>query len=186
MTRTGLLAPLFVVALMGIAGCEHMGVFEPFREVECLERASVSLEDAIAAAEASGGKALDADYREEEEMGCLTNNPGVYDITLFADGKINSVSVDARSRQVGPREEESVMNQIFSGGGRFEGSPVDMAHMLPSLAIDISQAISIAKRQGGKAMSAWIEAKDGKLGYTVKIVQNGRVQVTWVEGEKPA
>jgi uncharacterized membrane protein YkoI len=57
--------------------------------------------------------------------------------------------------------------------------------MLPGLAIDISQAINIAERQGGKAVSAWIEAKDGKPGYTVKIVQNGRVRVMWVEGEKP-
>jgi hypothetical protein len=46
------------------------------------------------------------------------------------------------------------------------------------------QAIGIAERQGGKAMVAWVEAKDGKSGYTVKLVERGRVRVTWVDGER--
>jgi uncharacterized membrane protein YkoI len=175
----------FIVALIGMTACEHVGIFEPFREVECLQRAKVSLKEAIATAESSGGKALDADFREDEEMGCLGDNPGAYDITFLAGETISVVSVNARSGVLGPREDASVMNVLF-GSARFEGSSVDMARSVPALGIGISQAITIAERQGGKAMSAWIEAKDGMAGYTVKVVKNGRVRVTWVDGRARA
>jgi hypothetical protein len=170
------------LALIGLSGCEHVGVFEPFREVECLERAQVSLKNAIVAAEADGGRALDADYRQEEEMGCLRGIPGVYDVTLLRNGKIEVVSVDARTANVGPHEEANVMNLLLGGGARFEGSPADMARMVPRMPIAMSRAIDVAEGQGGKAISAWIEAKDGKSGFTVKVVEKGRVRVTWIDG----
>jgi uncharacterized membrane protein YkoI len=174
---------LAAAALLGVAGCEHSGVFEPFREVSCFEAARVSLKDAIATAEAGDGKALDADYRQDEEMGCLTNDPGVYDVTVLASGRINTMSVDARTRAVGPREASGVMNALL-GGSPFEGSPADMARMMPRLAVDISQAIDLAEKQGGKAMTAWIEAKNGRAGYTVKLVERGKVRETWIDGER--
>jgi hypothetical protein len=126
-----LLRTIAASALLGVAGCAgHLGEFEPFRKVACFEAARVSLNDAIAVAEEQGGNAIDADYRQDEEMGCLQNNPGVYDITLLVSGRITVVSVDARSRQVGPRQEAGVMNALL-GGERFEGSPADMARMGP-------------------------------------------------------
>jgi uncharacterized membrane protein YkoI len=184
--RRSMVSFLFVIALAGLAGCEHVGIFEPAREVECLQRARVSLKQAIAAAEAGGGKALDADYTENRELGCLSNDPGFYAVTLLTAGRISVVSVNAGSGQVGPREEQGVMNALMSGGMRFEGSAADMARMLPSLAIDMSQAVDIAERQGGKILSAWIEAQDGRPGYTVKVVQNSRVRVTWIAGDRTA
>ena len=177
---------LFAIALAGLAGCEHIGIFEPAREVECLQRARVSLKQAIAAAEAQGGRALDADYTENRELGCLSNDPGFYAVTLLTAGRISVVSVNADSGQVGPREEQGVMNALMSGGIRFEGSAADMARMFPSLAIDMSQAVDIAERQGGKTISAWIEAQNGRPGYTVKVVQNSRVRVTWIAGDRTA
>jgi len=138
----------------------------------------------MAAAEAGGGKALDVDYRETRELGCLQDDPGAYAVTLLTAGRISAVSVNAGSGQVGPREEQGVMNALMSGGVRFEGSAADMARMAPSLAIDISQAVDIAEREGGKTLSAWIEAQNGRPGYTVKVVQNSRVRVTWVAGER--
>ena len=183
MIRMRFATPFLAAALFGLAGCGHLGEFEPFREVACFEAARVSLKDAIAVAEAGEGKAIDADYRQDEEMGCLQNDPGAYDITLLAGGRINTVSVDARTRTIGPRVEAGVMNALL-GGARFEGSSADMARMVPRLGIDISQAIDIAERQGGKAMVAWIEEKNGKAGYTVKLVERGRINVTWVDGER--
>jgi uncharacterized membrane protein YkoI len=170
-------------ACFGLAACEHSGVFEPFREVSCFEAARVSLKDAIASAEGGDGRAIDADYRLDEEMGCLTGDPGVYDITLLAGGRISTVSVDARTRQVGPREASGAMNALF-GGSPFEGSPVDMARMVPRLGIDISQAVELAEKDGGKAMVAWVEAKNGRAGYTVKLVERGRIRETWIDGER--
>jgi uncharacterized membrane protein YkoI len=173
--------PLLLVAGLGITGCEHVGEFEPYREVACLEAARISLKQAIAAAEAAeNGRVLDADYRQDEEMGCLRDNPGAYDVTLLAGGKISVVSVDARSGQVGPRQEEGVMNALLAGG-RFEGSPADMARIVPRLSMTAVQAIDAAEQQGGSAMVTWIEERNGKPGYTVKLVQRGRVRVTWIE-----
>jgi len=183
MGRAGSLA-VVLLALMGTAACEHVGVFEPAREVECLARARVSLKQAVAAAEATGGKALDADYREDRELGCLRNEPGAYDITLVAGGRISVVSVNAGSGQVGPREEQGVMNAVMSGGVRFEGSAADMARLAPGMGVDLSQAVDIAERQGGKTMSVWIEAQGGRPGYAVKVAQNGRVRVTWIAGDR--
>ena len=178
------LSIVLVVAAVGLAACEHLGVFEPFREVSCLQRAKVSLKDAVAAAETGGGRTPDADYRQHEELGCLRNNPGVYDVTVFAGGMISVVSVDAASGHVGPQEQAGVMNAIFHEGEHFEGSPADMARMIPRLSLNTSQAIGVAEAQGGRAMSAWIEAKDGKPGYTVKVVEGGKVRVMWVDGSQ--
>ena len=173
---------LAVLALTGLTGCEHVGVFEPFREVECIQRARISITEAIAVAQADGGKVLEADYRQDDEMGCLRGNPGQYDITLLQDGRIAALSVDAESGRAGPRSDQNVMNALLRAGNRFEGSPADMARMMPDMEIGMSQAIGTAQKDGGIALSAWIEAKDGEPGYTVKVVENGRVRVTWVAG----
>ena len=171
---------LVIIALTGLSGCEHAGVFEPFREVECVSGAQVSLKGAVAAAEADGSKALDADYRQDEEMGCIRGFPGVYDVTLLRNGKIDVVSVDARSAALGPRQEASVMNALL--GGHFEGSHADMVPLIPKMRVAMTEAIDVAEQGGGKAMSAWIEARDGKPGFTVKVVEKGRVRITWVNG----
>ncbi len=180
MARAFLVA-ISAISLMAVAACAtHPGEFEPFREVSCFQAARVSLTEAIAAAEARGGKALDADYREDEEMGCLTNEPGVYDVTLLDRGTIRAVSVDARSGAVGPQPESTVMNALLGSGPHVEGSPAEMALLMPTMTMGMTEAIQAAEQDGGKVMSAWIEAKDGKPGYTVKLVQLGRVRVGWV------
>jgi hypothetical protein len=171
-----------VTLLLGVAGCAHPGIFEPYREVSCFQAARVSLKSAIESAEAAGGKAIDANYRQDEEMGCLGNEPGFYDITLLQGGRFSVVSVDARSRVTGPRVQESVMDMMFGGGSRFEGSPADGARLVPMLSLDMTHAIDAAEKEGGKAMAIWVDAKNNKPGYTVKLVEKGRVHETWVAG----
>lgn len=171
-----------IAALLGLAGCEHMGVFEPFREVSCFQAAKVSLKDAIAVAEGQDARALDADYRQDEEMGCLNGIPGEYDVTLLAGGRIYTVSVDAGTRAIGPRQPSGAMNALLGGGPRIEGSAADMARMLPTMTVNLSQAIETAEEDGGKVMAAWIEAQNGKPGYTVKLVRQGRVRMGWIAG----
>jgi hypothetical protein len=182
MKSTTLANTIAVLALTGLTACQHVGAFEPFREVECIERAKFSLKDAITAAEARGGIVLDSNFREDEELGCLTNNPGAYDITMLGGAQLFVVSVDANSGTVGPREQANVLTALFGGGPRFEGSPSDMARIAPVMETTISQAVEIAQRGGGKAMAAWVEAKNGRPGYTIKVVESGRVHVTWVDG----
>ena len=174
---------LYCAALLLLTGCEHTGVFEPFREVACFQAATVSLKDAIETAQGGDARALDADYRQDEEMGCLQNDPGVYDITLLTGGRITTVSVDAKTRQVGQRQVSGVMTTLL-GGNPFPGSPAAMTPMIPRLSIDMVQAIDLAERQGGKAMVAWMEEMNGHAGYTIKLVQQGRVRETWIDGER--
>jgi hypothetical protein len=181
MTRNHGLRIVAAAALLGLGGCEHLGVFEPFREVACFEAAKVSLKDAIATAETGNARVLDVDYRQDEEMGCLHTNPGAYDVTLLIGGRIGTVSVDAATRSIGQREESGVMTALL--GNPFPGSPADMARIAPRLGIGISQAVGIAEQQGGKAMVAWIEEKNKRAGYTVKLVERGRVRETWIDGE---
>jgi uncharacterized membrane protein YkoI len=173
--------PILVAVALGLGACGHIGAFEPFREVSCFQAARISLKDAIAAAEANGGRTLDADYRQDEEMGCLQGDPGSYDVTLLQGGRIDVVSVDARSGRVGPHEEAPVLSALL-GGQRFEGSPSDMVRIIPMLSTTIGQAIDVAERQGGRAMVAWIEEQNGRPGYTIKLVERGRVRVTWING----
>jgi hypothetical protein len=172
------------LALIVLSGCEHVGVFEPFREVECVQRAQVSLKSAVEAAEAEGGSALDADYRLDDELGCIRGEPGTYDITLLRNGKVDVLSVDGRSATVGTHQDANVMNALLSSRTYFQGSysHADMARMMPSLSVTMAQAIDIAEKPGGKAMSAWVEAKEGKPGFKIKVVERGRVRETWVAG----
>jgi uncharacterized membrane protein YkoI len=179
LTRSAI--PLAIFMTLGIVGCGHVGEFEPFREVSCLEAAKTSLKQAITAAEATGGRTLDADYRQDDEMGCIKGNAGVYDVTLLSNGTIDVVSVDASSGKVGPRVSAGVMNALLAGG-RFEGSPANMARMAPKLSMRAVEAVDIAEQQGGKAMVAWIDEKDGQPGYIVKLVQHGRVRAVWIDG----
>ena len=181
MNSTRFTIPIAMFVALGIVGCGHLGEFEPFREVSCVDAAKISLKDAITAAEGAGGKVLDADYRQDDEMGCIKGDAGVYDVTLLSKATIEVVSVDARSGEVGPRANASVMNALLAGG-RFEGSPANMARVVPKLSMRAAEAIDIAERQGGKAMVAWIDEKDGHPGYVVKLVQRGRVHVVWVDG----
>jgi hypothetical protein len=181
MSSTRSIVPIAILLALGIVGCGHVGEFEPFRKVSCLEAARMSLRDALTAAEATGGRALDADYRQDDEMGCIRGNAGVYDVTLISGGAIGVVSVDVATGEVGPRVNAGVMNALLAGG-RFEGSHANMARVLPRLSMRAREAIEIAEQQGGKAMVAWIDEKDGHPGYVVKLVQHGRVHVVWVDG----
>jgi uncharacterized membrane protein YkoI len=166
-----------------LAGCEHSGIFEPFREVSCFQAAKVSLTEAVNIARGGTGRVLDADYRLDEELGCLRNDPGTYDITVLVDGRISTVSVNALTGAIGPRQPASVMTAII-GVTPFPGSHAEMVAVVPRLAINMPQAIEVAEQQGGKAMVAWIEAMNGRAGYTVKLVQQGRVHQTWIDGER--
>jgi uncharacterized membrane protein YkoI len=181
MKKTGFIIGIFLV----LAGCEHIGDLEPYREVSCFSAARVSLTEAINRARGGMGRILDANYRLDDEFGCILNDPGTYDITVYQDGRISQVSVNARTGEIGPREPAGVMTALLRGEA-FPGSHAEMVPLVPRLKINMPQAIEIAERQGGKAMVAWIEEKNGKAGYTVKLVTEGHVRGTWVDAETPA
>jgi hypothetical protein len=174
-------AHLFVaMVLLGLAGCADMAEFKPAMEVSCFQAARVSLKEAVSVAEEGGGRAIDVGYRPNADWGCAQDHPGVYDVRLYVDGEIRVVSVHARSMAMGSQEEKGMMLAAMEGSGHEESSLADMALMVPGPSIDISKAVDIAERHGGKAMAAWIEPRNGQPGYRVKLAEHGRIKVTWV------
>ena len=178
-------AALLIASAFAVAGCAYdLTEVEPYREVACFEGAKVSLRDAVEAAEIEGGRAIDAAYREVREMGCLERDAGYYDVTVLIDGKLSQVSVDAASEQIVPRKAQGFGREI---GGQFferlfEGSPEKHAAAAARMTVHLHQAIDKAEKDGGKVMEARADEKGGRAGYTLKLVDHGKLRVTWVDG----
>ena len=184
MIRAPVLAAM-AIALLGFSGCAvDLTEVEPYREVSCFAAARVSLRDAVEAAEIEGGKAIDAAYRQVREMGCLEADAGYYDVTVLIGGQLSLVSIDAASEQINPRREQGFGREV---GGQFferlfEGSPQSRIPVAERVKMHLHDAISLAEKDGGKAMEARVEEKGGKPGYTIKLVDRGKLRLTWVDG----
>jgi hypothetical protein len=180
-----LIAALLITSSLATAGCAYdLTEVEPYREVACFEAAKVSLRDAVEAAEIEGGRAIDAAYRQVREMGCLERDAGYYDVTVLIDDKLSLVSVDAASEQIVPRKQQGLGRDI---GGQFferlfEGSPEKHARAAARMQVHLHQAIDTAEKAGGKAMEARADEKGGRAGYTLKLVDRGKLRLTWVDG----
>src|SRR5258708_37235580 len=105
---------IFVLAgLPLLGGCATaLSEAEPSKDVFCVQRAPVSLKDALETAEKQGGRAVDAHFRQDEELGCLTNKPSHYEVTLLSGGALTTVDVDAGSNQAQSRpRDESILKR---------------------------------------------------------------------------
>jgi hypothetical protein len=174
-----------VIAVVAIAACAiNPTEIEPAREVSCFAAARVSLSDAIYSAEIEGGKAIDAAYRQDEEMGCVRGEPGYYDVTVLFDGKLSLVSVDAGSKQVGPRLEPGFMRELTGQFAErvFEGTSESRVPIAQRLKLPLLEAVATAEKGGGKAMEARADMNAGKIGYWVKLVDKGQLRLAWVDG----
>src|ERR1700704_3995055 len=97
---------IFVLAAIPLLGgcATSLADAEPSKDVFCVQRAPVSLRDAVETAEKrGGGRAVDAHFRQDEEFGCLTNKPSYYEVTLLWRGALETVDVDARSNRAESR-----------------------------------------------------------------------------------
>jgi len=190
MTRFAFVCALAAPALIGISGCALNPMeIEPYREVSCFQAAKVSLKDAVEAAERNGGNAIEADYIQDKEMGCVQGEPGYYEVTLLSGPKLTTVSVDARSKLVGTPVAEPTTRGLLNGDileRLFEPSPASRAGIVPKVSITLLEAIAVAEKGGGKAMEADIAMNDAKPGYTIKLVEKGKLHTTWVDGAKGA
>jgi hypothetical protein len=114
MMSSQMLCMIVLSILIGTGGCALNPLeIEPFREVSCFEAAKVSLHDAVEVAQIEGGMAIDAAYRQTQEMGCLEGNAGYYHVTIPLGEKLVPVSVDARSQQIQPRMEQGVVRDVM-------------------------------------------------------------------------
>ena len=183
MRRRSLLLVMMSLSATALSAC---AAIEPFRKVSCFEAAHISLTQAVTLAERDGSRAIGAGYRQDRELGCLENNPGVYDVTLRAGNATRVVSVDAKTGQVAERMPETAASTGLLGEGLLEKIivPDHRAEADAAAAADlsISQAARLAERTGGKAMVAWAEMNEGRAGYRVKLVQSGKTRTEWIDG----
>jgi uncharacterized membrane protein YkoI len=172
---------LAFAAIPLLVGCAT-ALSDASKDVFCVQRASVSLKDAVETAEKQGGRAVDARFRQDEELGCLTNKPSYYEVTLLSGGALKTVDVDARSSQADsrPREDKSLLKRISKLLDRLvEPAPLDPS-IAPRVRLSLPAAIERAEEHNAKAVAAELEQKDGMLGYTVKLVEDGKLKRAWV------
>src|SRR6266550_1147309 len=174
---------LVVAAFPVLGGCAvALSEAEPSKDVFCVQRAQVSLRDAVQTAEKQGARAVDAHFRQDEELGCLTNKPSYYEVTLLSRGALRTVDVDARSNQaqLRPREDPSLLKRLSKFLDTLvEPAPVDPS-VAPRIRLSLPAAIDKAEEPNAKAVAAELEQKDGVLGYTVKLVQDGKLRLAWI------
>src|SRR5258706_4195229 len=171
-----------VLAAIPLLGCATaLSDAEPLKDVFCVQRARLSLKEAVETAEREGGRAVDAHFRQDEELGCLTNRPSHYEVTLLSRGELKTVDVDAGSNQAQSRpRDESILKRVSNFLDRLvESAPPD-ANAAQRVRLSMQAAIDRAEEPNAKVVAAQLEQKDGAFGYTVKLVENGRLKLTWV------
>ena len=180
------LAAVLAAAAFALGGCSTtLSQFEPAREVTCVEAAKVSLREAVEAAEKQGGHVIDIHYHQDDELGCLLNKPGYYDVTLLDRGSLVSLSVDVRSKVIAAKP---AATNLWETSGRylnkiFADDPKERGRIASTMAPEMLDAIAKAEKSGGKALKAYIDTRNGKPGYVVKVVEHGgKVRTTWIDG----
>jgi uncharacterized membrane protein YkoI len=174
---------LVFTAIPLLVGCGTvLSEAEPAKDVFCVQRASVSLKDAVETAEKQGGRAVDAHFRQDEELGCLTNKPSYYEVTLLSRGELKTIDVDARSKlaENSPKGDASILKRVTKFLDRLvETAPSD-ASAAPRVRLSLPAAIDRAAEPNAKVVAAGLEERDGMIGYTVKLVEDGRLKLEWV------
>ncbi len=177
-------APLLAAMLLTSVCATMLADAEPAKDVVCLQSAKLSLIDAIATAERQlGGHAVAGRYRQDEELGCLVNKPGEYDVTLRSNGQLRRVAVNARTSEIGSPEKGGTILERTSRvlDRAFEADPKAHIPVESRVTPNLIEAIALAERSGGKAQKAHLEDRGGRLGFYVKLVEDGKTHVAWVD-----
>ena len=168
------------------SGCATSpGHIEPYTDVACFERAAVSLSQAIAAAEtARGGMVIDAEYNCPEEQGCLTGNPGGYDVTFYGNGQLSRANVCAQTAEVRAPRDPSTLGRLVRLEFLFDWPESEMLRAGPAAStanVTMREAIDLAESAGGKAMAAHVKASDERTEYAIELVDQGQLRVVWID-----
>jgi hypothetical protein len=172
--------------LLAVGGCatteQHV---EPHRDIECFQRARVSLAEAVGTAERSQGKSvIDTEYNCAAELDCLRGNPGQYRVTLYAEGHLNRIGICPATGIVQAPVEKGAIRRVLDLDFVFDWPESEMLRSAPIAAaspVTMRDAIATAEATGGKAMAAHVKTQSGKAHYVIEVVDQGRVRVVSVD-----
>lgn len=179
--------PLGVLGLaLAVTACATTDHVEPYRDIACFNRAAVSLSEAVSFAnEARDALVIDAEYNCQQELGCLTGNPGGYDITYYDAGRLDRVNVCPVTGTVRPPLRQGALESLTNADFLFDWPESEMRRGAPVVAsapITMLQAISIAEEANGvKAMAAHVKTEGHKTYYAIELVDQGTVRIALVD-----
>ena len=182
--RHGARFPALLLFGLPLAGCATaLSDAEPIKAVECVQRAPVSLKQAVQTAEQQGGRAVDAHFRQDEELGCLTGKRSYYEVTLLSAGKLRTVDVDAQSNSVatGAPGDTSIWKRISKSLDRLFERPATASGAAPLAPVTLPEAVARFEAPGTKVVAAQLDQKGDHFGYTVKLVEQGKLKFAWVD-----
>jgi hypothetical protein len=172
--------------MLALGGCatteQHV---EPHRDIECFQRARVTLAEAIGTAERTQGQmVIDAEYNCAAELDCLRGNPGQYRVTLFAEGRLNHIGICPAAGVVQPVAEKGMFRRLLDMDFVFDWPESEMLKSGPvasTAPVSMRDAIATAEATGGKAMAAHVKTETGKASYVIELVDHSRLRVVSVD-----
>ncbi len=150
----GMMAGLLTAPAMAASSTDIQGV----------QAAKVSLAEAISAAQKEGdGKAIFAKYH-------TMNGAGQYEVVVVSGGKTNTMDVDPGTGQAVKAKRDDAGKTDKNG-----------VQAIESAQTGLSDAISTAEKQGGKALEAELDTKKGTTAYEIEIANGDKTDTVWVD-----
>ena len=178
-------AAALVLAMSGCATTEQH--VEPHRDIECFQRARVTLAEAIGTAERTQGKVvIDAEYNCAADLDCVRGNPGQYRVTLYAEGRLDQIGICPAAGVVQPVVQNGPFRRVLELDFVFDWPKSEMLKSGPvavTAPVTMRDAIATAEATGGKAMAAHVKTETGKARYVIEIVEKSRMRVVSVDLE---
>ena len=165
------MAALIAAGVNGAAFAATNGKGEDAREIEALQSAKVTAEQAIAAAEQkTDGHALKVGLEDE-------NGRVLYDVKTVIQDKVFDVYVDPNSGQIVRSEEEGLIDRMLDREDKAQ-----LAQLMKS-PTTLATAIAAAEQQtGGKVIEAAYDDENGRGIFEAEVLKDNARQEVKVEG----
>ncbi len=131
-------------------------------DAKTIQKATLSMTDAIAAAEkTSGGTAMEVSLIEK-------NNAPVFDVTIVKGKDTSNFTVNAAAATATAVKSDRVMDKL-----KVEGNDEQNAAL--GAKVSLKEAVAkVEKQTGGKATEASTEVEDKKAQYEVEVALDGK------------
>jgi hypothetical protein len=103
-------------------------------------------------------------------------------VTLLSAGKLRTVNIDAHTNtETRAPDETSVWKRISKGLDRLFERPANAPGAAPLVPVTLPEAVAQVETPGANVLAAQLDQKGDRLGYTVKLVEQGKLKFAWVD-----